>query len=266
MQDGADGQSSSITLLSLPQRMGEELWALFDNSESITATIERYTDTWEAFEDIAAFSSFGPTADGRIKPDVVCPGELVSASSSDNSPTDTGSTCNVGRKSGTSMATPMVAGHAAIIRQYFLEGYYPSGTATGSDAYTPSGPLVKAVMMGGACDMKGNTEQYLPLEESPSFRQGFGRLCLCSSLRLAGKCETKLQVSEQSVSVLSTCTVSVLHVLCLSAAACIVQSTSCTVPGIVSRYVSLIRCCGLCRWLIVCPLKARTRTNTVCAP
>lgn len=193
-QDSQGAQAATIALFALPKRMGEELWALFDNANSITASIERYTETWEAYEDIAAFSSFGPATDGRIKPDIVCPGELVSASSSDSDPTNPTDTCNVGRKSGTSMATPMVAGHAAIVRQYFMDGFYPSGAATAADAHTPSGPLIKAVMMGGACDMKGNTEQYLPLEESPSNRQGFGRLCLCSSLKLAGKCDTSLQV------------------------------------------------------------------------
>lgn len=35
--------------------------------------------------------------------------------------------CNTGRLSGTSMATPVVAGSAAILRQYFSEGFYPSG-------------------------------------------------------------------------------------------------------------------------------------------
>jgi hypothetical protein len=196
--DAQDGQfeqgATPISLLAVTQRMGEELWSLFDNADSIAATIERYTDTWEAFEDIAAFSSFGPAKDGRIKPDIVCPGELASASSGQTGVSTDAQTCQIGRKSGTSMATPMVAGHAAIVRQYFLDGFYPSGAAKATDAYTPSGPLIKAVMMGGACDMKGNTEAYLPLEDSPSMRQGFGRLCLCSSLKLSGKCNTNVQV------------------------------------------------------------------------
>ncbi|WIA11875.1 hypothetical protein OEZ85_011961 [Tetradesmus obliquus] len=201
--DAQDGQftqgATSISLLAVTQRMGDELWSLFDNADSIAATIERYTDTWEAFEDIAAFSSFGPAKDGRIKPDVVCPGELASASSGQTAVSTDQQTCQIGRKSGTSMATPMVAGHAAIIRQYFMDGFYPSGAGKAADAHTPSGPLIKAVMMGGACDMKGNTEAYLPLEDSPSMRQGFGRLCLCSSLKLASKCNTNLQVVDRAV-------------------------------------------------------------------
>jgi Subtilase family len=191
-------ETSPITLFNLPERFGEELWALFDNADSISASIVRYGDSWDEYDDIAAFSSFGPTSDGRIKPDIVAPGELVSAAASAISG-KSGPTCDVGRKSGTSMATPVVAGHAAIVRQYFLRGFYPSGKATPSDAYTPSGPLIKAVMMGGACDMKGNTEQYLPLEDSPSTRQGFGRLCLCSSLHLSDRCKVNLQVVDRAV-------------------------------------------------------------------
>ena len=49
---------------------------------------------------------------------------------------------------GTSMATPLAAGSAALVRQYFLEGFYPSGAATPAAAFAPSGVLVKAVMLG----------------------------------------------------------------------------------------------------------------------
>ncbi len=49
---------------------------------------------------------------------------------------------------GTSMATPLAAGSAALVRQYFLDGFYPSGAATPAAAFAPSGVLVKAVMLG----------------------------------------------------------------------------------------------------------------------
>ena len=48
------------------------------------------------------------------------------------------------------MSTPLVAGGAALLRQYFLEGFYPSGGANPGDAHQPSGALLKAVMLGGA--------------------------------------------------------------------------------------------------------------------
>lgn len=43
-------------------------------------------------------------------------------------PTDS-ETCTSGlvQYEGTSMATPVVAGSAALVRQYFLEGFYPTG-------------------------------------------------------------------------------------------------------------------------------------------
>lgn len=46
------------------------------------------------------------------------------------------------------MATPITAGSVLLIRQYFTEGWYPSGAARISNAYVPSGPLMKAVLLG----------------------------------------------------------------------------------------------------------------------
>ena len=69
---------------------------------------------------LACFSSIGPTSDGRIKPDVVAPGDFVqSAWSGDPSVTlrallggeawakDGEPSCAVHQMSGTSMATPV---------------------------------------------------------------------------------------------------------------------------------------------------------------
>ena len=49
------------------------------------------------------------------------------------------------------MSTPVVAGAVALLRQYFTQGYYPSGAPVPASAYTPSGPLLKAVLLGGCC-------------------------------------------------------------------------------------------------------------------
>ncbi len=48
------------------------------------------------------------------------------------------------------MSAPLVAGGAALVRQYFLNGFYPSGKANASATYAPSGALLKAVLLGGA--------------------------------------------------------------------------------------------------------------------
>jgi hypothetical protein len=60
---------------------------------------------------IASFSSLGPTADGRIKPDCVAPGQNIAAPVY-NSPESYTS------NQGTSFSTPLVAGICALIRQY----------------------------------------------------------------------------------------------------------------------------------------------------
>ena len=72
---------------------------------------------------VAQFSSRGPTPDGRLKPDLVAPGSsLVSAAD--------GEACGTVTMSGTSMATPIVTAAAALVRQYFREGFFPSGAKT----------------------------------------------------------------------------------------------------------------------------------------
>ena len=141
---------------------------------------------------IAAFSSFGPTRDGRIKPDLVAPGEIASAAGTGNRTPDgrndsasVRAACRVVEISGTSMATPIVAGAATLARQYFADGYYPTGRAVPSDGFRPSAALVKAALVNGAQPMRGFAESGLPLEPPPSIRQGHGRVHVGRSLPVA---------------------------------------------------------------------------------
>lgn len=78
---------------------------------------------------IASFSSRGPTRDGRQKPDITAPGFGVASSRSSNMPAPPVNNQLLTGKhwidQGTSMASPVVAGWAALARQTF-----PSLTAT----------------------------------------------------------------------------------------------------------------------------------------
>jgi len=131
-------------------------------------------------ENVAYFSSNGPTDDGRIKPTVTAPGHYISSANSDGNITTYNS--DLRTMSGTSMSCPTHAGSAALVRQYYVDGYYPTGSAVSDNAMTPSAALIKATMINSAVNMTGN---YIdgPI---PSTGQGWGRILLDKTLFFAG--------------------------------------------------------------------------------
>ena len=125
-------------------------------------------------ESLASFSSRGPTDDGRIKPTITAPGQGVVSAAINQS-------CGTRSLSGTSMASPAVAGSVTLVRQYFMDGWYPSGQANASDALTPSAALLKATVIAGARNMTSTSEG-----AAPSTGQGFGRIDLDDTLYFSG--------------------------------------------------------------------------------
>ncbi len=126
---------------------------------------------------MASFSSCGPTADGRIKPDLTMPGSSIVSANADRSVTS--NNCGTQALSGTSMAAPGAAGSAALVRQYFTEGWYPSGAPLLADAFTPSAALLKATLLNSAVNMTGTTA-------IPGNCQGWGRVLLDNAMHFAG--------------------------------------------------------------------------------
>jgi len=130
--------------------------------------------------DMASSSSHGPARDGRVKPTIVAPGEyLISAQSDANI---SSYNCGTATKQGTSMACPAAAATAALARQYFTEGFYPTGARNPADAFSPSASLLKAVLINGAVDMTGNDTG----GAIPGSGQGWGRVKLDDTLHFAG--------------------------------------------------------------------------------
>lgn len=126
---------------------------------------------------LSGFSSRGPTDDGRIKPDITFPGSNIQSASNDNNITTFNCTNN--GNSGTSMAAPGVAGMAALTRQYYVDGYYPSGAASAPDGFTPSAALIKATLINSGTQMSGEGN-------IPNNAQGWGRVLLDDAVYLAG--------------------------------------------------------------------------------
>ncbi|KAH6854060.1 peptidase S8/S53 domain-containing protein [Chaetomium sp. MPI-CAGE-AT-0009] len=124
---------------------------------------------------MAAFSSRGPTREGRIKPDVVAPGTCIlsTLSSLATALKDWGVSADPGYMylGGTSMATPLVAGCCAVLRETLVKNRTPN----------PSAALIKALLINGAVELAG---QYIPSEagRSPNDASGWGRVDVANSI------------------------------------------------------------------------------------
>lgn len=105
----------------------------------------------------------GPTLDGRRRPEIFAPGCGVYSTSGD------GYSCSVASDSGTSMACPAMSGAALLARQYFVDGYYPTGAAVALDGFEPSAALIKAVLLNSAADMTA-------VSGYPNDVEGWGRV------------------------------------------------------------------------------------------
>jgi hypothetical protein len=87
----------------------------------------------------------GPTGDDRRKPDLMAAGCGVESALQ-------GSACDVGPRDpcSSSYAAPVAAGAAALVRQYFADGKSLGSARPDGGYVSPSGALVKAMLVGSA--------------------------------------------------------------------------------------------------------------------
>ena len=137
-------------------------------------------------EQMAAFSSRGPTDDGRIKPDIVAPGTwILSGYSSEYQEGYSGTTnpqnslyqydgwgfpfsTDYKYMGGTSMSAPIAAGGAAVIRDFYNKVYSVEASAA----------LTKATLINSADDLldennDGADDNDFPI---PNSHEGWGRI------------------------------------------------------------------------------------------
>ncbi|MED1943689.1 MULTISPECIES: S8 family serine peptidase [Brevibacillus] len=122
-------------------------------------------------DDVWVSSSRGLTGDGRLKPDIVAPGTAILSTRSSLAPSK-----NFYKRfnehyaymSGTSMATPILAGGVAQIREFLQE----------EGEKNPSGALVKAMLLTSADNLDEDIRE-----------QGFGRANLANAIETSYKDE-----------------------------------------------------------------------------
>lgn len=140
-------------------------------------------------EAMAAFSSRGPCDDRRIKPDVVAPGTDILSTKSSRAPLKNfwgsfaGHNGAYAYMGGTSMATPIVTGCVALIRQFYMDerGYK-----------TPSAALLKATLVNSTRRLSG-ADAIADFPALPNFHQGFGMVNMKWAIPTAAEPTLKLE-------------------------------------------------------------------------
>jgi hypothetical protein len=121
----------------------------------------------------------GPTTDGRRKPDLMAVGNGIQSASLKRNSTalycETGPYFKKPELAATSWATPNAAAAATLVRQYFTEGWYPHGEKRADRRITPTGALIRAVLLNSTTNMTG-------IEGYPSDREGWGQIQLDRTL------------------------------------------------------------------------------------
>lgn len=175
--------------------------ALSKNPVTVGATITRAFSSDEFISESAmtSFSSIGPTQDDRYGIDIAAPGDYIMSAFSGH-PNDLTAAINSGTgnmqarsvlpMSGTSMATPIAAGNALLIRQFFMDSNFWENICNSVDSQcgaltSPSAALIKSVMLNSGSAVKrygipydGGTEGTQLLGSPPDIFQGYGQVTL----------------------------------------------------------------------------------------
>ena len=120
---------------------------------------------------VVAFSSRGPTRDGRFKPEIIAPGTFILSTRSTMIAQNNTAWAPFPQSrmyfymGGTSMATPLTAGAVGLVREYLRKKKHIT---------KPSAALLKATLIAGAIRLAG----YAPSGMLVDNQQGYGRVNL----------------------------------------------------------------------------------------
>lgn len=161
--------------------------------------------TWYADQANSLYqaSSFGPALDGRLKPTVVAPGVNIYSSIGDNHNYISHPGCDYYWSSGTSSATPIISGVLALVRQYFQDGYYPTGIHYVEHGFTPLASLIKAALINSCYPLEYRKVwtksgwTLIPIAPIFTAEQGWGRPLLDATLSFNSDVKKLMIIQEQ---------------------------------------------------------------------
>ncbi|MCA1590461.1 MAG: S8 family serine peptidase, partial [Acidobacteria bacterium] len=133
------------------------------NSENLRTELSSSANN---IDDLAGSSSRGPAADGRIKPDIVAPGTVITGgrAGTDCSGVSACFEADHSWSSGTSHAAPQIAGAAALFTQHWRNRNFD---------LRPSPAMIKAAILNSGQEMNGvNTSG----ASVPNGDEGWGRI------------------------------------------------------------------------------------------
>ncbi|MBK7709067.1 MAG: S8 family serine peptidase [Acidobacteria bacterium] len=151
--------------LSLTRPKASKNSIVVGNSENIRT--ELGSTGADNMDDLRSSSSRGPTSDGRVKPDIVAPGTVITGSRAGTC--GSVSSCfdaNHAYSTGTSHAAPQVAGAAALFTQFWKNN---------NSGVNPSPALIKASVINTGQEMNGATTNTATV---PNGNEGWGRINL----------------------------------------------------------------------------------------
>jgi serine protease AprX len=133
---------------------GNDEWRKIGFPADVASTLTVGATTLKG--ELASFSSVGPTADGRIKPDIIAPGARVALADAYS--------YKVSKGSGTSFSTPIIAGMVACL----MEGF-PDKT---------NAEIIKAIKVSSSLANEPNAEKGYGI---PNFQKAYSILKLKSA-------------------------------------------------------------------------------------
>src|SRR5438093_12015502 len=106
---------------------------------------------------------------------------------------------------GTSYSTPAAAAAAAIIRQYFVDGWYPTGAPVPRNSMNPSAALIRAILIASGQQVTGSGLVARSSTDTwPNNEQGFGRVLLSKVLPISAESDTfRTQVVDGTAGLLT---------------------------------------------------------------